>query len=267
MEEFEIAFIKKNSRSRYIGMSFDKSFLLNYLEIRVKPKLFDYSGTETLMNEYGDIARTGFQKAKLQEIFKSRHEPIPWRIGEALSECYLEDYCNARFHYESSRDAKNPRSNLTGADIVGFIDINDQTIFLFGEVKTSNQKLSPPTILYGRSGLIKQLEIIVNKKEVRYDLIKWLGFKAKNLENTHGFQIDYRRALEFYLRSDGELVKIVGILVRDIEPNEKDLKSRYNRLLKNLNKNIYFDLKAFYLPIDINQLDRILINGGNTIGN
>jgi len=57
----------------------------------------------------------------------------------------LEDFEKVRFHYLSSRDAKNPKANLQGTDLVGFVDIDEETtIFLFGEVKTlTPSKMSP----------------------------------------------------------------------------------------------------------------------------
>jgi hypothetical protein len=232
-----------------------------YLASRVKDRLYDVQGTEELVDEFGDIVETGFEKEILVDVFRVDLNPDSWKIGEALAECYLEDHEGVRFHYNDIRDAKNPKASFHGADLVGFVDVNGETIFLFGEVKTSSDRSSPPQVLYGRSGMVQQLEDIKNNSEKRKSLIRWLGFKVNNLSDEHPFKIDYKNALTVYLNYDQKKIKLVGILVRDTEPLESDVKSRYEKLKDNLQKEMCLELFALYIPISIDNLKDYVSNG------
>ncbi|MBD3202974.1 hypothetical protein GF327_01660 [Candidatus Woesearchaeota archaeon] len=244
---------QSNSNSSFSGYSLNTDFN-TYMKTRVKEKFDDVNGTESLISEFDSLAKTGFDKQQLIDIFESQQDNTDWRIGEALSECFLEDYENAKFYYDYSRDAKNPKSNLTGADLVGFSKAEDHCEFLFGEVKTSADKKTPPQVLYGRSGMTKQLEDIKKVKKIRSALIKWLGFKVYKLDESEPFRIDFMNALEIYISSKCNKFRMVGVLVRDIEPNDNDLKNRYSSLINNINPFCKLDLFGLYLPIKIEKL-------------
>ena len=248
----------------YEGVIFNKNFIREYIPSRVRDRIFDIQGVEELSQEFEDLTKTGFEKDALSEVFNLDEKTTYWRIGESLAECYLEDYRGIRFHYNYVRDAKNPKANLTGADLVGFVDIGNETIFLFGEVKTSNDTSSPPAVLYGRSGMIKQLEKIKIDLKVKDYLVRWLGFKVKNLSNDHPFKKDYRKALTTYINSNKIRVVLAGILVRDTPPTEKDLLSRHKELKKNLQEGMNIELKALYIPIPLNELESLIYGGENS---
>jgi len=181
-----------------------------------------------------------------------------------LAECYLEDFEKVRFYYPSSRDAKNPKANLQGADLVGFVDVDEETtIFLFGEVKTSGDKNSPPQVMYGRSGMIDQLRDIKNNPNLRKSLIRWLGFKVKALSDDVPFKKDYQKALKVYLKEGAEhKYFLFGILIRDTEPKDTDLKSRYESLKSDLPNGAQLKLVALYIPMPIKDMKDYIINEG-----
>ena len=54
---------------------------------------------------------------------------------------------------------------------------------------------------------------------------------------------------------------LFGILVRDTKQDERDLKSRYNLLIENLNSGTKLNLSALYIPIPANEWND-LVKGG-----
>jgi hypothetical protein len=257
-----------NCNCGYYGCEFEEGYISYHFPIEVKNKLLDTSGTEELINEFQDVTKTGFDKDLLVNIFSLSNNPedLPaWRVGEAFAEFFLEERHGARFYYNPIRDAKNPDSNLTGADLVGFIDVGSDTIFLFGEVKTSSDKNSPPQVLYGRSGLINQLENLKSDEKRRNNLVRYLGFKAKNLPKDNVFRKDYSKSLRVY-RTNRKQVQLFGILVRDTESNELDLYSRFQALIKDLDNIMKLQLVALYIPVKMPEWNKILISGGVKVG-
>ena len=233
----------------------EKEFLDTYLPNRVSARCYDIEGKSTLHKRFDGLAKTGFDDRIISEIIEGEDGKIQfWKIGESLAECYLEDNYEVRFHYNSSRDAKNPKSSLTGADIVGFIGINGDTVFLFGEVKTSKEEKYPPHVWYGRSGMKRQLERIKDKADTRSNLIRWLMFKSEGFSEEHRIQKDIDTALAHYTKSRRTKFRIAGVLVRDVKPNLADLEGRYKSLSTGLNKNMFLDLLAIYLPIPVEDL-------------
>ena len=259
----KIVYGENNSRISYQGVILSDGFE-QYLSSRVKEKFYDVKGYESLIEEFQDVASTGFEKELLVNIFSISPSINDWKIGEALAVCYLEDFEKIRFHYPPSRDARNPRANLQGADLVGFIDIDENTtLFLFGEVKTSGDKSSPPQVMYGESGMIEELRRIKNDSNLREGIIKWLGFKVKGLPDSDPFKKDYQKALKIYIKEDAESKYfLLGILVRDTTPKDTDLKSRYNFLKKDLSKEVRLKLIALYIPISIKEMRYIVITQG-----
>ncbi|RLF99716.1 hypothetical protein DRN58_04660 [Thermococci archaeon] len=261
MVDYELIYEENdNEWASYHGIAL-KSGFDNYLSSRVKDRLYDIEGINFLVEEFENLASTGFERDILIDIFSTLQSIENWKIGEALAECYLEDYERVKFYYPPSRDLRNPKTNLQGADLVGFIDIDEETtIFLFGEVKTSGDESSPPKIMYGRSGMIDQLCEIKNNPDLRKSLIKWLGFKVKLLSDKDPFKKDYRKALKIYIQEGMEdKYYLIGILIRDTIPKETDLKSRYKSLKDDLTKEARLKLIALYIPIRIKEMERYVI--------
>ena len=158
----------------------------------------------------------------MQNFFTQKLPTESWKIGEALAECFLEDIDDIRFPWNGCRDQKIDNASLPGADLIGFKGKNKNARFLFGEVKTSEDKANhPPNVMYGRSGMTKQLETLKTSAESRRLLVKWFACRSKN----SSWESDYKIALTSYITSN-ECVYLQGVLIRDCEPDIKDLKSR-----------------------------------------
>lgn len=226
---------------RYEGFSFIGNKFEEYLQSRVKDRFNDTEWSEDLVNMA--IELSGFSDENFKEIFTKREIGSNWRIGETIAECILEDKYCARFHYNNTRDAKNMKGNDTGADLVGFCDIGNDTYFLFGEVKTSSDEKTPPQVLYGKTGMIEQLEHLKKYSDKRHDLVRWVFGKARMANGR--FLEDCKKAISLYVKNN-ESVQLVGILVRDTTPSIRDLDARAKSLHNNLSDQMQVKLVSVY---------------------
>ena len=200
-----------------------------------------------LQKLFEDVSQTGFDPELIKSAFTSGEIPLDWKIGEKISECFLEDYCDSVFPYNDSRDAKDSSSNLPGTDMVGFFNVDDKALFLFGEVKTSDQKTSPPSVVAGKDGLLNQLDEIKTSQKKRKELILWLGHKVEPLGPDHGHVRSWRAAFIAHYRHSE--YKIFGVMIRGTGPDDKDLKGVYEKVVLNMNDAVYLELLSLYLPI------------------
>jgi hypothetical protein len=253
--EYEHKEIDRNHA--FEGVSFSNTEIENIFQNSVKEKLLDTEGTNELV---GNLKTTGFDDTYLLDIFKLDDiitEHNDWRIGEALAEYYIETNTTAKFYINELRDARNIFGNKTGADLLGFIVIAGEIIFLFGEVKTSPQPKSPPDLLFGRHGMIDQLKELSNNKAIQRQLIRNFGFKVLNLEDTDPFRIDYIQALKNF---EYEKFHLFGVLVRDTIPTPKDIQARFKNLSTNIKKETNLKLIALYVPVKMEHWNKIVNN-------
>jgi len=138
--------------------------------------------------------------------------------------------------------------------LVGFIDNNGDAKLIFGEVKTSNHKSTPPAVMTGRSGMIHQLEAICENLETRRCLINWLYTRCKNSIMWPFFE----KAIINYLKSGGKDLLMFGFLMRDTPPCDKDLKNRANALSKKIDSSMKVELLAWYCPSSIDYWPAII---------
>lgn len=259
----EYVHIEEETR-KYEGVSYTVSEIQEIFSTEIKEKLLDTEGTdelsENLIGEFNDLKSTDFDTSYLVDILKlddiiERH--IPWRIGEAFAEYYIETTLPVKFYYNELRDARNVFGNKTGADLLGFIEINGEKIFLFGEVKTSSEEKSPPNVLKGRHGMIDQLKNLSENQKTTRQLVRYFGFKVKDLEDTNPFRIDYLNALKNY---SSEKFHLIGILIRDTEPNKDDLRTRFNNISEYITNEIGLNLTALYIPIKMEEWNNYITN-------
>lgn len=247
----------------YYGIALTTEEIETHFPHEVLNKLKDAEGTFDLVSTFSNsLSLTGFVASEiLTEIFTISSTNTEWRVGEAFAEFFLESHEGARFYWNEIRDQRNINSNKTGADLVGFIDLEGNIVFLFGEIKTSNDPSHPPQVLYGQTGMIKQLEDLLDENQKVFALIRYLGTKAVLYGATHPFRKDYESALKNFM-DDQSNFYLFGILVRDTSPDERDLKSRYKRLKAKIDKLPGLQLKALYIPVKQEQWVTI-VNSGN----
>jgi len=257
---FNLAYEQENSDRNccYLGYKFDEKYVKEHFSNEIKKRLVDYAGTKELVRSFDDIVETDFDRSVLEKIVQLDLEKIEiWKIGEAFSEFFLETAFQVRFWHNHLRDLKNPKASPTGADLVGFIDIEGNTLFVFGEVKTSEDERCPPQVVYGRTGLKNQISELKNNKTISNNLIRYLGFKVRDLPKTDPFYMDYHNALRIFIRNRYR-IHLFGLLVRDTKCNSKDLESGYNNLKDTTHKDMIIKLIGLYIPIKMEKWEQMI---------
>jgi hypothetical protein len=202
------------------------------------------------------LATTGMETEFIERLITTVPEPEGWEIGEAFAECALQNDCGREIHWPWNpvRDRRTPRASLPGADLVGFYREGNSVVLLFGEVKTSSELRTPPNVMYGGSGMIWQLEENLKRLDIQLSLLKWLYTRCK----TEPYRTLYKKAVSCYLKSKGKELLIVGVLVRDTQPDEADLQSRATTLSNVLEAPTRAQLIAWYLPVPIADWPKLL---------
>lgn len=235
------------------GISHSEQEMKDALCNEVYDKLFDVQEHSEIVNSLLD---TGFDKEIIMEQLFPLQNKEDWEIGEAYAQAYAEENMHANIPWGISRDIKKPKSSLPGADIVGLYQQDEDTYFLFGEIKTSSHNEYPPSVMYGERGLKKQLEDLCEDKKITNELIKYLAYRLNNSE----LWSEYKKAFEHYVKSDGNKVHILGVLVRDVEPKEEDFYARAKKLEKFVVDGRTIELVGIYVPINsIKKFPQIII--------
>jgi hypothetical protein len=238
----------------YQGISLDKKECREYLQGLVRDNLLDREERDSTLEQLRALKdETGFEVSDglLADIKALEDESIQvqnFRVGEAYAEVILEQAFSCRFYWNELRDARNPKGNKTGADLVGFIELEGQVLFLFGEVKVSSECNFPPSVMTGAKGIEVQLKDLYLNPTKRQILISYLKSKTSHLPNEHPFKTDFNLGLRAYY-SNPENYQLIGVLIRDVEHNERDLTISYQRLSTRILDPIGLKLLALYLPI------------------
>lgn len=249
-------------------MSLDDSEFTQTLSGSVFDNLLDVEINQERISELTGLLETGFsQSENLLADIQSLENAAPddlrnWRIGEALAEVILEEKFQCRFHWNELRDARNPNGNKTGADLVGFIESEGNVLFLFGEVKTSSEMANrPPQVMTKADGIENQLKDLYSDRNKRQILITYLKSKTIDLPDLHPFKVDYDKALRSYY-AISQSYQLIGVLVRDVETDHRDVSISYNRIRTTILNPIGLKLIALYTSIQKSNWRNIII--GNT---
>ena len=152
------------------GRSLSTKELDAILNERIGEILLDIEGgseVEEMMSGHTDSV---FSRENLRAILAQANEAKNWRVGEALASVYLADHRDCFFPWPASRDARRTAASLPGADLVGMRPSGNSDVLVFGEVKTSAQKKYPPDVMFGKTGLTRQLDKLRSSKDVRNEL-------------------------------------------------------------------------------------------------
>ena len=200
--------------------------------------------------ELQGLATTGLETRFVERLLRAVPDPEGWEIGEAFAECALRDDSDRQVHWpwNTVRDRRTPRASLPGADLVGFYRDGPDVFLLFGEVKTSSDAHTPPGVMSGSRGMAWQLERSATRLDVQHALLQWLYARCRS--ESHYLEL-YRKAVERYLESEGKALLLVGVLIRDTAPSERDLKVQGMALSNRIDDPTRIDLIAWYLPVPI----------------
>jgi hypothetical protein len=234
----------------------DEERFKSYVTDRVKARVEDDEAHDPFAAELRGLATTGMATEFVEGLLRAVPEDKSWAVGEALAECVLADD-DAReicWPWNLVRDRRTPRASLPGADLVGFSKEGDTVLLLFGEVKTSSDANTPPSVMNGSGGIAWQLKDEATRLDIQHALLKWL--RARCESNEH--RALYQAAVQRYVQSLGKEILLVGILLRDTEPNELDVTSRAKFLAGSLESPTRIEITAWYLPVPIEDWPALL---------
>ena len=152
-----------------------------------------------------------------------------WREGEALAEAWLVTHKNCEFPWPFHRDLRHHRASLPGAELVGFTGTTTSDVRIaFGQVKTSKDDDSPPSVINaGDKSLIKQALQLRDDQNIKTTLVNYLAYRATL---SVSWAPKFRAAAARYFHSGFMEIAIFGVLVRDVPPNDADLKNAASHL-------------------------------------
>jgi hypothetical protein len=243
----------ENNKRGYHSIFLEDDDIIDRLTGSVFDNLLDIEIQEARIDELTGLLDTGFSSENLLADIRALENAVPedlrnWRIGEALAEIILEEEFHCRFHWNELRDARNPKGNKTGADLVGFIEVDGNVLFLFGEVKTSSEtNIRPPQVMTNADGIEEQLKDLYTDRNKRQILITYLKSKTISLPADNLFKINYDLAIKSYYKMD--CYQLIGVLVRDVEPNKKDISISYEKIKTTIIDPIGLKLIALYISI------------------
>ena len=237
----------------------DRGRFERYMREVVRPRISDE--ISPFEAELQGLATTGVETEFVERLLLAVTQPEGWEVGEAFAECALQDDAGREVHWPWNmvRDRRTPRASLPGADLVGFLCDGQEVFLLIGEVKASSDARTPPGVMSGRGGMAWQLEQNATRLDVQRTLLQWLHARCQ----SESLGEMYRKAVERYLESEGKALALVGVLLRDTQPSELDLKAHGEVLSHRVADPTRIDLFAWYLPVPISGWPALVREGGS----
>ena len=224
----------------------------------VASRLYDEEGRTAFEHHLRDLATTEFARNNLNAILTAEvPEERSWAIGEAIAEAYLAHEYQITWPWNMERDKRNPQASLPGADLVGFRVCDEGVCLVLGEVKTSTDANTPPSVMRGRSGMTNQIDNLANNLSLIFQLLKWLLPRCKGTAHEESFNV----AVRLFLDSGNTTVALFGVLIRDTQPNVLDLQASGTFLAGKLQNPTICHLVAIYLPCAIADLPSRIMGG------
>ena len=230
---------------RYVEIFFESQHAQQYLKKDVSERFYGKEQMDRAI--ISSVNQTDMHSEELEKILKTDISPIGWRIGEYIAITAMEKFFQANIYHDPNRETTSPNANLTGPDLVGTIKMKDKTVFLLGEVKTSGHAQRPPAVMHKLATELKGLDGIYEARAKT--AIRWMLLHKDEYDKD---AID--EALENYPHR-----KIVGALVRDTEPDIKDMLQAYTKLVASLSKNTFLLMVALYIPIKIDDFEKFMV--------
>ncbi|WP_266169101.1 hypothetical protein [Dyella subtropica] len=257
-----IAYNSASGCARWTGISLSAGDAFSsFLAGEVSARLNDETGKTSFATHLTGLASTGFAIESLGRILGAESpEERDWAVGEALAEAWLTNQHGVVWPWNMDRDKRTPKASLPGADLIGFVTVDNRTCLALGEVKSSSDTSTPPNVMNGRKGMTQQLEALIANLSLLYTLVRWLQARC----HQTAVQTDFDAAIRHLLESGNKAIALFGVLVRDTQPNELDLKKRATKLGRTIASPTACDLIALYLPCTVQSLPDLVKQGGSS---
>ena len=262
MTESDILTVNYEGQDRQVswrGISMKDGDAFNsFMSNEVSSRLCDEEGKAEFETYLRDLANTEFARDSLEEILAAKISEEPsWAAGEAIAEAFLRREYRIKWPWNTKRDRRHPNASLPGADLVGFIVEGRTTRLVLGEVKSSTHTRTPPSVMSGRSGLIHQIDNLANDLSLVGQLLMWLLPRCKETI----YETSFKAAVKLFLESGNKALALFGVLIRDTQPNELDLRTRGRTMAGKLQCPTTCCLIAIYLPCSIGTLPFRILGG------
>ena len=222
-----------------------------FLTKNVASRLYDEEENTEFEMYLKGISNAGFMRENLDAVLAAYAEQIDgWVVGEAMAEAFLTHEHDIVWPWNMKRDKRNPKSSLAGADLVGFRVEGSKVQFAFGEVKSSSESRQPPQVMRGSDGMTNQIKNLSKDLSLISTLIRWLFSRCRTASHKELFN----SALKSFDDSRGKAISLYGVLIRDTQPNEKDLKNSGRKLAEVIVPSTTCYLFAVYIPCAIADL-------------
>ena len=221
-----------------------------YMLERVGPRRTDAEGIKMVEKVLDGLDLSKFESPALGHLRSPVRMPDDsWRVGEALAECYQEDYEDAWFPHPRLRYERNPYAVSAGPDLVGYAVHGGDVMFLFGEVKTTGSAIRPPGAV---RSLRVQLESLLGGQGPVHLIQNLLKMAAAGADEQEAARSD--KALRSYAERRW---KVAGVLISDQEPDRADLEAAFAALEKAaVSGGKVLRLVALYVPVPADSLGR-----------
>src|ERR1700688_3259877 len=242
-----LSFDGVHEQCRWVGVSLDLDDL-DAIRDRLRERAHDLARGAAVADLLLDLASTGMAGQFITEFLEAAEDPNveDWQVGEALAEALLEDEHDVTFPWNTRRDERTTHASLPGADLVGLSGgpVMGEAILVFGEVKSSSDQNAPPHVVYGKSGLVEQLERLAVDRKIQWKLIKWLEARVPQPEAAR-----FEEALANFVNTQGAAMRLIGCLIRDTAPAEADVVQRGRDLGELVQHPGRAELLVWYLPL------------------
>lgn len=243
-----VAFAGLQNSCTWTGHQMDEQEL-EELRPEIRERALDIAFCEGTADHLRDLAQTGVAVKWVDEFLRAAEAPsvLHWQVGEAFAEAMLERDFDVTFPWNSRRDERVPKASLPGADLVGLSRGPQGAVLVFGEVKSSADENRPPGVLVGKSGMVQQLERLLDDSKTQLRLIQWL--LARIPTGAIGDQLN--EALSSFVNSQGRTIRLIGVLVRDTAADEADVSDRGRHLGDKAVAPTSVELLVWYLPMSM----------------
>ena len=106
--------------------------------------------------------------------------------------------------------------------------------------------------------MAEQLQGLATRLDSQHALLQWLHARCQ----SKPYRDFYRDAVGRYLASEGKDLLLAGVLIRDTQPSELDLKSPGSKLASRVDEPGRVELFAWYLPVSISHWPKSLQEAG-----
>lgn len=250
---FRCDYTKIHGRVAYGGFTLaEDRMLAKYLRTMVFNRLYDIPESSHFDAYLRHTAFSQEGEKRVLECLDTRYnERRNWRVAEAFAETILVDQYKVIIPWSTRREQRRNNDAVFGPDIVGLLPDELGARLVIGEIKSSDEERHPPQVMqYAKRNMCRQLHEIVADDSVIFRQLEWLFHRIRPSQEQY-----YQSAIQRYFSSAPNSYWVVGILIRGVGADDRDLAACARKLDEAISIHTECTLNAFYLPWKVKELD------------